>query len=108
MYLPRFARSNELKSGEITMANETATIILNEYTAYFRDDDAFHQFVERFTEDLDHDMRPIVVDGRIIGATLSAAGAKEFLGERLEQRIIEDPSILDRLKKRMENDEIVD
>ena len=75
---------------------------LDEKSDLFRDENAYAQFVRWMQDQLDRDFRPLVADGEVIGATLSIAGTKTVLSERLEQRWRRNPELLDALTERIE------
>ncbi|MFG0297661.1 MAG: hypothetical protein ACF8PG_17280 [Maioricimonas sp. JB045] len=81
---------------------------LETYRNLFPDDASFDRFVERLVSDLQFDLRPIMVDGRMLGLTLSPEGAKDVLYDRMVSRMAKDPSVLSDLADRLENDEIVE
>ena len=84
-------------------------LILDEYRSLFRDDGSFEQFVQAVTSRLEHDLSPIISRERgVLGAILSPETTKEVLYERIIRRISESPEILDEIRDRIENDEIVD
>ena len=83
-------------------------LVLDEYRNLFRDDSCFDHFVKSVSDRLEQDLLPIILKERVLGAILSPEATKEMLYERMIRRISQSPEILDKLKDRIENDEIVD
>jgi hypothetical protein len=91
------------------MPNQAKVVInLDRYKELFRDEAAFERFVALLAEDLEHDFRPILVGDRMIGASLSAEGAKHILYDRMIRRLGERPELLGELTRRLSDDEIVE
>lgn len=83
-------------------------LVLDEHRALFKDDDCFSQFVQILATRLGQDFSPVISNQRVLGAVLSPEATKEVLYERMIQRLSNSPKVLDELKDRILNDEIVD
>jgi hypothetical protein len=83
-------------------------LILDDYRSLFRDDASFDRFVQAVSARLEHDLSPVISKERVLGAILSPEATKEVLYERMIRRISDAPEILDQIRDRIENDEIVD
>ncbi|MCA9081923.1 MAG: hypothetical protein KDA58_15285 [Planctomycetaceae bacterium] len=83
-------------------------VILDNYRHLFKDEAAYQEFVAQFEGELDFDLKVILSDHRILGATLSPTGAKELISERVIRHVSQYPEMLDELTRRIEDDEIVD
>jgi len=83
-------------------------LILEEYRDLFRDQEAFAKFVEEVRGKLENDFSPILLGSEVLGAFVSPEAAKEVIYERIIGRIAKEPKLLDDIKDRLENDEIVD
>jgi hypothetical protein len=83
-------------------------LVLDECKPYFRDETCYEEFVTWLISKLGHDFSPVIARQRVLGSLLSAEATKEILYDRMIQRISESPTILDDIKDRLENDEIVD
>ena len=86
----------------------TEVINLDVHKDLFRDERAFEEFARVLFVSLQHDLRPIICNHRVIGAALSAEGTKEVLYDRMVKRIAQRPELLRELADRIENDEIVE
>ena len=85
-----------------------STVVLDQYIGLFKSEAAYDEFTNAIASGLGHDMRVIMVRGRVIGAALSAEGAKEVLYQRLVKHLCENPNTVDKLTKRLSEDLIVD
>ena len=83
-------------------------IVLDECRPLFRDDARYEEFVTWLIVKLGHDFSLVIAGQRVLGSVLSPGATKEVLYDRMIQRISESPSILDDIKDRLENDEIVE
>lgn len=90
------------------MAGQGLEILrLDDFQEYFASPDALRQFAEVLRGALQHDLRPITFQEQLIGATLSPAGAKDVLADRMVKRMKERPELLTLLCERLQ-DEIVE
>lgn len=90
------------------MSAELVHVInLDQHQHLFRDEAAYHQFTQILSASLQQDLRPIICEQRVIGATLSPGATKDYLYERMVRKIAERPELLAELTDRIENDEIV-
>ena len=85
-----------------------STVVLDQYIGLFKSEAAYDEFTSAIASGLGDDMRVILVRGRVIGAALSAEGAKEVLYQRLVKHLSEHPDTIDKLTKRLVEDSIVD
>ncbi len=83
-------------------------LVLDECRPLFSDDARYEEFVTWLIVKLGHDFSPVIAGQKVLGSILSPEATKEVLYERMIQRISECPSILDDIKDRLENDEIVE
>jgi hypothetical protein len=87
---------------------EMAVINLDKYEGLFKDPTSFQNFVSDFTSDLSSDLVPVIANHEVVGAIVSREATKDVLCARLVKKLSECPQILDEIKDRIENDEIVD
>ncbi len=83
-------------------------LVLDECRPLFRDDARYDEFVTWLIEKLGHDFSPVIAGQNVLGSILSPEATKEVLYDRMIARISESPSILDDIKDRLENDEIIE
>jgi len=83
-------------------------LVLDKHRNLFRDDESFGQFVQILTDRLSQDFSPVLSEQRVLGAVLSPEATKEVLYERMIRRISDSPQVLDEIRDRIENDQIVD
>lgn len=81
---------------------------LDQFRELFKDEAAFESFAKAFTDSLQHDLCPIFVHSELVGTTLSPAGTKNVLFDRMMHRALKNPDLLNELTDRIENDDIVD
>lgn len=86
-----------------------ATLVLDEYRELFRDESAY----DRFVSDIEHAMANpeitvVWAKKQYLGTLLSPTNAKSLIRDRMLQRILDRPSLLDEMKDRIENDDIVE
>jgi hypothetical protein len=87
-----------------------ATILnLDKWKSLFKDDQAYKQFTGLLEEAAeDTSVRLLVSDDRVLLGLVSPEEAQNRLRDRIMQRLAEKPEILDRLKERLESDNLVD
>lgn len=86
-----------------------AAIILDAHRNLFRDDAAFDQFVALFQEDPSHPgFTPVWAKQKHLTILVSPTNAKKLVQDRMLQQMIEQPSLLDEMKTRLESDDVVD
>jgi hypothetical protein len=86
-----------------------AAIVLDEHRNRFRSDADFDFIVSLFEQAAEEaDMTPVWAKKRHLATLLSPANARSLVRDRMLQRILDDPSLLDDVRDRLENDEIVD
>jgi hypothetical protein len=84
-------------------------IRLEEYKNFFKSDEAYHEFVRVFRDALSGDSMPMVVaDEDIFFTAVSSESTKQILCDRILKRFGENPALIDELRDRLENDDIVD
>jgi hypothetical protein len=83
-------------------------IVLDECRPLFRDDGRYEEFVAWLAKKLGKDFSPVLAGQKVLGSVLSPEATKEVLYDRMIQRISGSPSILDDIRDRLENDEIVE
>lgn len=83
-------------------------IVLEEHKNLFRDEQSYEQFVQLLASVLGQDMSLIMSRDQVLGAILSPEATKEVLYDRIIRKVSSSPSILEDLRDRIENDEIVD
>ena len=74
----------------------TEVINLDVHKGLFRDEMAFEEFARILFSSFQHDLRPIICNHKVIGATLSAEGTKDVLFDRMVKRIAERPELFAR------------
>ena len=83
-------------------------IILDEHRELFRSDADFEQFVSLLENAGESpEVTPVWANKRHLAMLLSPAQTKAIVQDRMLQRILERPSLLDNIRERLENDEIV-
>ncbi len=91
------------------MSTAPSTILnLEQYVHLFRDERSCQEFASVITGVQKAGLRVIVFHDQVIGATLSAEGAKEVLYQRLVKQLSENPDTIEKLAKRLNEDSIVD
>lgn len=86
-----------------------AAIVLDAHRNLFRDNAAFDQFVALFQEDPNHPgFTPVWAKQKHLTILLSPTNAKELVQDRMLRRMLEQPSLLDEMKNRLESDDIVE
>lgn len=83
-------------------------LVLDEHKNLFRDEESFDQFVKVLTNLLGQDFSPVIAEETVLGAVLSPEATKEVLYERMIRKISSSPEVLDEIRDRIENEEIVD
>jgi len=84
-----------------------AAFVLDDYRALFRSEADFDRFlplIEGATSE--SEMTPVWGKKSHLATLLSRTQAKALVQERMLQRILDDPSLLDEMKDRLENDEL--
>lgn len=82
--------------------------VLDEHRGLFRDEESFARFVTLFSSQMGQDFSPVISGDAILGAVLSPEATKDFLYERMIRRMSSNPKLLDEIRDRIENDEIVE
>jgi hypothetical protein len=88
----------------------TMSTVLNleKYKSLFKDDASFRQFAELIENATEGNVMRLVLCGdEILTALISAEEAQERLQDRIAKRLAKDPTTLDKLKERLESDDIV-
>lgn len=80
---------------------------LDQFRSLFRDEQSFHQLAEAVRLSCEEG-RPIILEHKVIGSTMSAPRTKKMLAERFVQRAIQRPELLDELAQRLASDEFVE
>jgi len=80
---------------------------LDQFRSLFRDEHSFNQLAEAVRSSC-QEGRPIVLERKVIGSTMSAPRTKKMLAERFVQRAIQRPELLDELAERLSSDEVVE
>ena len=83
-------------------------LVLDECKPLFKDNAGYEEFVAWLVGKLGQDFAPVIAGKNVLGSVLSPEATKEVLYDRMIQRISESPSILDDIKDRLENDDIVE
>ena len=84
-------------------------IVLDEHRNRFRSDADFDFFVSLFEGATDEpDLTAVWAKKRHLASLLSPAQTRSLVQHRMLQRILDDPSLLDDVRDRLENDDIVD
>ena len=84
------------------------SLILDEHRNLFKDQESFDQFLQILATNLGQDSSLVLSGGRVLGTVLSPEATKEILYERMIRGISKSPEVLDEIRDRIENDEIVD
>jgi hypothetical protein len=77
----------------------------------FKDEASYQEFVETFREALSGENLPMVLPSDtddVLFAAISPELTKKVLCDKILQRLGENPSLMDELRDRLENDKIVD
>jgi hypothetical protein len=84
-------------------------IKLDQHKRLFRDEASYNQFIQLFRDAFTEGQTPMVIDDEnVLFAAISNQAATEMLAERILDRLGENPSLMDDLTNRLENDPIVD
>ncbi len=90
------------------MSNTSTILNLEQYAHLFRDEKSCQEFASVMTGEQKAGLRVILFHDQVIGAALSAEGAKEVLYQRLVKQLSENPDTIEKLAKRLNEDSIVD
>jgi hypothetical protein len=86
-----------------------APIILDEHRDRFRSDADFDFIVSLFEAVAkEPQLTPVWAKKRHLATLLSPASAKSLVQDRMLQCILDNPSLLDDVRNRLENEELVD
>lgn len=87
----------------------TSPMMLDEHKDLFKSEQAFEQFVERMNSSLaDAPMLAVFSNKKLLFTVVSPDATKDVLYERILRQLSDDPSILDDIQHRIENEEIVE
>ena len=90
------------------MGTKTVNVIdLGRFKHLFKDESSYEEFVTGLRESLRYDLRPIMSNSEVLGASLSAEGIKDVLYDRFVRALSRNPSLIDKLTERIQDDEIV-
>ena len=82
---------------------------LTEYTRLFRDENSYREFVRLLIESLDQEeLRVIFSDSDVVCTVIGPAAVKEIMQHRIIKRFAEQPDLLDELRERLGDDDLVD
>lgn len=91
------------------MSATTKSILnMDQYLHLFKSEQACKEFADVLTGHANVGLRVILFHEEVIGASLSAEGAKEVLFQRLVRNLSDNPDTIDKLTKRLREDTIVD
>lgn len=87
-----------------------ATVLsLEKHKDLFKSDETLRQFAKILEAAVEGDaMRLVVLGEELVGALVSPEDAQERLRERIVKRLASNPAILDKLRDRLESDDIVE
>ncbi len=81
---------------------------LEKYKKLFKDEASFREFADVIEGATDGNVMRLVLCGdNIVSALISAEDAQERLRDRIAKRLSKDPAVLDKLKDRLESNDIV-
>ena len=82
---------------------------LSEHAGLFRDAAAYKEFVRILGSSLDNDeLRVVFADSDIVCTVVSPDGIRDLMRHRILARFSEQPDLLDELRQRLEDTELVD
>jgi hypothetical protein len=100
--------ANERESGPASRTPRNPGVVLDDYRGLIRSDADFEKFIDVFEAAiLSGLMTPIFGKERHLAMLVSPAAAKRHVQDRMLLRMLEKPALLDEMKDRLENDEIV-
>ena len=89
------------------MGTKTVNVIdLGRFKHLFKDESSYEEFVTGLRESLRYDLRPIMSNSEAV-TSLSAEGIKDVLYDRFARALSRNPSLIDKLTERIQDDEIV-
>ena len=82
---------------------------LNQYSNLFRDKAAYQEFVRLLGESLEDDELHIVLsDSDVVCTVMGTETVKEIMQHRILKRFAEQPDLLDELRDRLQDTDLVD
>jgi hypothetical protein len=85
-------------------------IRMKDFSSLFKDRASYERFVQIFQEALSGGEMPMVLtdEEEVLFTAISPESTKEVLCGKILERLSENPSLVDDLRDRLENDNIVD
>ena len=88
----------------------TSSIIqLSDFKSLFKSDSAYEEMIQMLESRVENeDIQLVSTDNKVLFTAVPFNSMKEFLCARIVNRFAESPELIDELRDRIENDEIVD
>jgi hypothetical protein len=82
---------------------------LNDYSNLFRSDEAYREFVRLLVQSLDQDeLKVIFADTEVVCTVVGPSAVRDIMQHRIIKRFAEQPDLLDELRERLEDGDLVD
>ena len=91
------------------MSLTSPAIILDEHKGLFKDEASYARFIDILRSSITSDTMPIVLaEHELLFTAVPPGATKDILAERIVRRLWENPGLLDDIRDRLENDDIVE
>jgi len=82
---------------------------LNDCSNLFKDEKAYQEFVRLLTESVTTDeLRVVFADSGLVCAVMGPSAIRELMRHRILKRFADQPDLLDELRDRIQEDDLVD